>query len=355
LLLIRIRPVSSAKLLATVGLFLALAGAAYAAFLAPAAVARNAYVVNYLSNSVSVIDTQTNTEVGAPITVGTGPIPIAITPDGARAYVANSGSNSVSVIDTATNEVAGAPIVVGNSPAAVAITPSGQTAYVANVGSNSVSVIDTATNQTVGGPITDGSEPEGIAITPDQPPHASFTDPSARGKAVSFSASRSSDSDGTIARYDWAFGDGKKALTAGPRVRHRYRAAGRYKVTLALTDNEGCSTHFVFSGQTASCNGSALASQTQALIEVSLRCPTSSKPSGCRFKLQALTKKRKGKAETALTKAKLKAGKSALVSLKPKRAFGGKLLTARNVLVKETATIKGQKRTLYRRLKSRGA
>ena len=195
-----------------------------------------------------------------------------------------------------------------------------------------------------------------IAIPPDQPPHAVFSDPSARrGQRVSFNAKASSDPDGTIARYDWAFGDGKKALTAGPRVRHRYRAAGRYKVTLALTDNEGCSTGFIYTGQTASCNGSALASQTQALIEVSLRCPTSAKPVGCKFKLEALTNKRKGKAETALTKAKLKAGRSTLVSLKPKRAFAGKLLTARKVLVKETVTIKGQKRTLYRRLKSRGA
>jgi len=303
-----------------------------------------------------VLDTATNQVMGAPITVGSFPFGMAITPDGTRAYVTNDGSNSVSVIDTATNQVAGAPITV-SFPDGLGITPDGQRAYVANDTSpGSVSVIDTQTNQTVGAPISVGMGPGGIiAITPDQPPHASFTDPSARGKAVSFNASASSDPDGTIARYDWAFGDGKKALTAGPRVRHRYRAAGRYKVTLALTDNEGCSTHFVFSGQTASCNGSALASQTQALIEVSLRCPRSAKPSGCKFKLQALTKKRKGKAETALTKAKLKAGRSTLVSLKPKRAFGGKLLTARKVLVKETATIKGQKRTLYRRLRSRGA
>jgi len=93
--------------------------------------ARNAYVANYLSNSVSVIDTATNQTVGAPITVGTGPSALAITPNGQRAYVANFGSNSVSVIDTATNSVVGAPITVGTNPIAIAITPNGQTAYVA--------------------------------------------------------------------------------------------------------------------------------------------------------------------------------------------------------------------------------
>ena len=45
-----------------------------------------------------------------------------------------------------------------------------------------------------------------------------------------------------------------------------YRASGRYQVSLTLTDNEGCSTSFIFTGQTAYCNGSALASQTRALI-----------------------------------------------------------------------------------------
>jgi hypothetical protein len=32
-----------------------------------------------------------------------------------------------------------------------------------------------------------------------------------------------------------------------------------------LTDNEGCSTRFVFTGQTAACNGSAVAAASQAV------------------------------------------------------------------------------------------
>jgi YVTN family beta-propeller protein len=38
---------------------------------------------------------------------------VAITPNGLRAYVTNTNSNTVSVIDTTTNTVAGSPIPVG--------------------------------------------------------------------------------------------------------------------------------------------------------------------------------------------------------------------------------------------------
>ena len=48
-------------------LALAMAGA-YALLIAPSAVARDAYVANYGSDNVSVIDTQTNQVIGSPIT-----------------------------------------------------------------------------------------------------------------------------------------------------------------------------------------------------------------------------------------------------------------------------------------------
>ena len=61
------------------------------------------------------------------------------------AYVANSGANTVSVIDTATNTVL-VTIPVGQFPSGVAVTPDGKRAYVANQNTNNVSVIDAATN-----------------------------------------------------------------------------------------------------------------------------------------------------------------------------------------------------------------
>jgi YVTN family beta-propeller protein len=69
----------------------------------PAQAQTFAYVTNRGSNSVSVIDTASNTVV-ATIPVGAFPEGVAITPDGTRAYVTNE-SNTVSVIDTATNTV----------------------------------------------------------------------------------------------------------------------------------------------------------------------------------------------------------------------------------------------------------
>ena len=68
--------------------------------------------------------------MGSSATPGYGPIPTAHLPNGVgvdptvhRAYVANQTSNSVTVIDTTTNTVVGAPIPVGTNPVAVGIGP----------------------------------------------------------------------------------------------------------------------------------------------------------------------------------------------------------------------------------------
>ena len=55
-----------------------------------------AYITNQYDNTVSVINTVTNT-VTATIPVGNTPIGIAINPAGTRAFVANSVSGNVSV------------------------------------------------------------------------------------------------------------------------------------------------------------------------------------------------------------------------------------------------------------------
>ncbi|MDH6284901.1 YncE family protein [Prescottella agglutinans] len=101
----------------------------------------------------------------ATVPVGSGSTGVAITPNGARAYVTNMYTNSVSVIDTATNTVTDT-VPVGEQPRGVAITPNGARAYVTNGYGNSVSVIDTATN-TVTDTVPVGSAPNGVAITPN--------------------------------------------------------------------------------------------------------------------------------------------------------------------------------------------
>jgi len=63
-----------------------------------------AYVINYDSNNVTVINTATNQFVKT-IDVGSGPLSVAANDARKRVYVSNSASNTVSVIDANTNTV----------------------------------------------------------------------------------------------------------------------------------------------------------------------------------------------------------------------------------------------------------
>src|SRR5216684_4503527 len=126
----------------------------------PAQAQTHAYIVNTGSNSVSVIDTTSNTVV-ATVSVGGSPLEVAITPDGTRVYVTNGTDNTLSVIDTASNTVV-ATVGVGAGPTAVAITPDGTRVYVTT--GDAVSVIDATSNTVVA---TVGVSGLGVAITPD--------------------------------------------------------------------------------------------------------------------------------------------------------------------------------------------
>ena len=121
-----------------------------------------AYVANYYSDSVSVVNL-TNNVVTNTIAVGDYPFGVVINPAGTIGYVVNcNSSGSVSVINL-TNNVVTDTIAVGDSPISLAINPAGTLAYVSNFGAGTVSVINLSTNsvvQTVSG----FSNPRGIAI-----------------------------------------------------------------------------------------------------------------------------------------------------------------------------------------------
>ena len=119
-----------------------------------------AYITNSIDNTVSVIDTATNT-VTANVNVGNNPIGVAVAPDGTKVYLANEGR--VSVINTSTNNVV-ANVNVGNNPIGVAVAPDGTKVYVANEGR--VSVINTSTNNVVAN-VNVGNSPSGVTVTPD--------------------------------------------------------------------------------------------------------------------------------------------------------------------------------------------
>lgn len=77
----------------------------------------------------------------------------------------------------------------------------------------------------------------------NQAPNAAFnvSDRNPRaGNSVRLDASPSFDPDGRIARYQWSFGDGTSAT--GRTVQHAYRSAGRYTVTLRVTDDRGATS-----------------------------------------------------------------------------------------------------------------
>ena len=126
----------------------------------------HAYVSNYLAGTVSIVDAATlaTTET---IPVGANADGIAITPNGKRLYVAHdvTGPGTVSVVDTTTNTKI-ATIPTGNTPTAVAVTPDGAKLVVVNKLSNNVAVVDTTSN-TVIGTVPVSFIPHGVAISPD--------------------------------------------------------------------------------------------------------------------------------------------------------------------------------------------
>jgi len=128
-----------------------------------------AYVTNLLDNTVSVIDTSTNT-VTATIAVGNEPNGIVFSPDHTRAYVTNRGTHdlaAVSVIDTASNTVVATLDVPGSdTPIFPGISPDGKTLYIPSEFFNSVVVYDIASG-TVRATISIPSEADEVAITPD--------------------------------------------------------------------------------------------------------------------------------------------------------------------------------------------
>jgi len=125
---------------------------------------RKAYVANhnFLSKSVSVIDTNTNTVI---TTIQLDEPPAAVTIQGGKAYISttvNSPGGSVKVIDIATDGII-ATIPVGRD--SWGITSLNGFVFVANQSSGTVSVIDTETGMVMA-TLDVGSAPTGIAVDP---------------------------------------------------------------------------------------------------------------------------------------------------------------------------------------------
>lgn len=228
-----------------------------------------AFVTDSASGNVTAFNPGNGIVVGGPIPIGDEPSGIAVAPSGVFAYAAAMRAGTITPIATSTN--APSPPIAGfNAPAGIAIAPDGAQGYVANSLGNNVSFFNTSTNS-VGGSIAAGIAPTGIAIVPDQGPSAAFLVTPQRRLArrrLNFLAGASGDPDGTVANYAWDWGDGKAAQGSQTRRWHRYVSPGVYTVTLTVTDNEGCSSEVVFTGQTASCNGTPAAVATRTITVI---------------------------------------------------------------------------------------
>lgn len=130
------------------------------------------YVANYGSNTISVINTDSNITYYTAGVQGMGPIGVALSPDGTRLYVANFDSSTVSVLNVGGNTT---PSVVGtvqfpggSRPDNVAFSADGSVVYVALWGAARVAVIDTTSaNYQVVQTIDVGHSPTSFAVSPD--------------------------------------------------------------------------------------------------------------------------------------------------------------------------------------------
>jgi YVTN family beta-propeller protein len=104
-------------------------------------------VISIGSNSVTLIDTETNTIKGK-VYVGRSPHEGFFRPDGSELWVAVRGENYISVIDPAKlKEVR--RIEVANGPGMVLFTPDGKYAFVPSSFTPEMAVIDTTTYQVI--------------------------------------------------------------------------------------------------------------------------------------------------------------------------------------------------------------
>ncbi len=123
-----------------------------------------AYVVNYNSDNVSVINTTDNSVQGS-ISTPSGPISAAVLPNGKLVYITDEVKDELYIVNTSSNKEVG---VISNLdfPRSIAISQDGKFAYVGGLGATSLAVINTSSNSIVTN-INGVSAPYGIAITPN--------------------------------------------------------------------------------------------------------------------------------------------------------------------------------------------
>jgi DNA-binding beta-propeller fold protein YncE len=199
---------------------------------------------------------------------------LAVSSDGANLYAAAKGGygSQNRLLQYSIGDDGGltakdpASLPLDSRPYDLAITPDGRSLYVA-AGDLALFDLDATGLATPKSPAAlDLVKANGVVVSPNQAPVARFEVAGATaGSAVVFDASSASDSDGSITRYDWDFGDGTTLPNGGPQVAHVYAQPGSYEVRLVVTDNEGASTLTTFTGTSVLGNGSPAAATSRVI------------------------------------------------------------------------------------------
>ncbi len=215
-------------------------------------------------------------------TGGVLPLYLAVTRHGGFVYVSNlftaSGTHAGNVAgfsigaDGALTPVPGGPVSTGGLlPESFAFTADLRHMFVGNRISFTLTTLARAPDGSLSlepqAPVPIGGSPgfSALAISPSPSPVASFT-AAFDGQTAQFSAADSTAAPGgSIAQYDWNFGDGTVLSDGGPTPTHVYPNAGTFTATLTVTGDDGCGPESGFTGVTAACSGSTSAVKTLQL------------------------------------------------------------------------------------------
>jgi 6-phosphogluconolactonase (cycloisomerase 2 family) len=189
----------------------------------------------------------------------------AVAADGRHVYMPDSNADTVVTAAVADD---GALAVIDSTPidnvdAAVA-SPDGRYLYLLASGTIAVASLGadgkpTLLPSTV--PFSSG-EPVRLRLQPEPTPTAALNArPGFPGAESAFDASGSA----RAFRYDWDWGDGTTLADGGATPTHVYRTAGVYTARVTVTDEHGCSTRQIYTGQSTICPGGAAATATVPL------------------------------------------------------------------------------------------
>jgi PKD repeat protein len=261
------------------------------------------------SDAARIVDlsalTSTTVPLATPTAANPDPFGVAIMagPGGPLAAIADTGAGTVSIVDL-TSQTVVSTIDAGPSPQGLAMFPvkapkaglstvssSGAVPFAATFDGTKSSDRDgaivsymftfgdgtsvtspvpivTHTYTTVGKFVAslvvtdDDGAPSAAVLTsvqvePNKSPKAALKASETTGEApflVTFDASRSKDSDGTIASYTFTFGDGSSVTASNPVVSHTYVSPGKYTAGVVTTDNAGGASSPATAGVEAKAN-----------------------------------------------------------------------------------------------------